>query len=90
MGYSCKRICKIDFETRSIYGRTYPSFELWPKCTECEIRINYNGNRCPCCNTSLGKRTDEGNKHSRNFTKKLSTRGIKIHQSSKPLKEKYK
>lgn len=44
----CKNIC-IRLKTYSIHN----GHVNFPRCSECNLKINTDKNRCPCCNTLL-------------------------------------
>lgn len=53
----CKGICERKFGAVSITGGGKHTREHWKKCTMCAVYINYDGNRCPCCNGLFKLRT---------------------------------
>lgn len=78
----CNNTCKSLFQTKSYIGAPSAPSQMWPICRTCEVRINFNGVKCPCCNNILSTRTGEGNKFSRDFTRQTPQRELKIKKSS--------
>jgi len=53
--YMCKGLCR-HFEANQITGHTrYQSGQK--RCSTCSIFINFQGARCPCCQTKLRLRS---------------------------------
>jgi len=48
----CKSLCLIyiDYKTGETLSYYIQGYKL---CKECEIFLDWNGKRCPCCNTVL-------------------------------------
>ncbi len=48
---SCKGVCTRYKAKKPVGIGRYASGQQ--RCQECEIFVNWNGDRCPCCNTLL-------------------------------------
>ena len=54
----CKGICKKYESAFQIYRKNFK------KCNNCNIKIKWDGYRCPCCNGSLRSRSASGKRES--------------------------
>ena len=48
----CKNICYIYKASKDRFSSDYYS-NGYKRCNECELFIEYDKNRCPCCNNIL-------------------------------------
>ena len=61
---NCKGHCNR-FESKKKKGGKYSLYaQNFKRCSECDIYIKYDGNRCPCCKCPL--RNKRSNKFSLN------------------------
>lgn len=52
----CKGICSARFGAIPISGGGWNTRKHWLKCKMCNVYINYDGIRCPCCKNLLSRR----------------------------------
>lgn len=65
----CKNICE-SYNIYPITGHVQNQPPL-PKCRNCAIKIEWDGNFCPCCNTRLS-RTNKTNADSKPNIKRIA------------------